>query len=102
MYDTVFITGRAKLAEGLTAQIVYGIITVGLMIDKKTGEIMDAEFTLSTEAAKKFLRQVVLGYSLNDGLEPLLNIIDQRYYGDANKAIKAALKDIYKHYLNNL
>jgi len=91
-------TGRARLGEGLTAEKLFGVLTVGLEVDMETGCILDADCTLSTEIARNFFKKIVLGYSLKNGIDPLLKKFQIRYYGEVSKALGAALKNIYREY----
>ena len=96
--NTMFFAGKARPAEGVTAEKLYGMVTVGLEIDMDTGEILDADCTLSTEVAKRFFNQIIIGYNLSQGMDPLLERIKARYHGDVGKALGAALKAIYRDY----
>ena len=96
--NTVFLSGKARLSEGITAEKIYGVLTVVCEVDLETGKIIDTDCTLSTDVAKNFFKRLVNGYSLKNGIDPLLEKLKQRYYGDVDRALGAALKNIYHDY----
>ena len=93
-------TGKARLAEGVTSEKLYGILTVGLEINMDSEIIVDADCTLSTDVAKRFFKQIIVGYNVSKGLDPLMDAIKQRYHGDVAKALGAALRNGYREYEN--
>jgi hypothetical protein len=95
---TIFFAGKARPGEGLTAEKLYGVLTIGLEVDMENGNILEADCTLSTEVAKKFFSKIVKGYSLENGIEPLLRNLNERYHGDVGRALGAALKNIFREY----
>lgn len=97
-HDLVFFSAYAKLPLGITATEIYRVIGVVVVVDIETGTIMEADCTLATETARNFVRNIIAGFSMSKGIEPLLQIIDTRYQGGAKKAIITALKIIYDKY----
>ena len=96
--NTFFLAGHAKLPQGMAARNLYDSITITLELDQKYGVIIDASCTLATEHGREFIRQLLRGYSLNDGLEPLIQRVKDHYKGKAGQAILAALKDVHTRY----
>ncbi|PEC50992.1 hypothetical protein COJ46_01290 [Bacillus sp. AFS077874] len=92
------LAGHAKLPQGMAASDIYQTLTVTLETDLKYWVILDASCTLATGHAQNFLGQLLKGNSLLDGLDPILNLIEKYYYGKAQSALVAAIKDAYKHY----
>ncbi len=95
---TYFIAGHAKLPQGMAARNLYDSVTLTLEVDFKYGVIVDASCTLATDHGREFIRQLLRGYSLHDGLEDALAKIQTFYRGKANQAIQAALKDVYAQF----
>ncbi|MEC1157201.1 DUF3870 domain-containing protein [Cytobacillus horneckiae] len=93
--NTYFIAGHAKLPQGMAARSLYDSITITLELDFKYGVIVDASCTLATDHGKEYIRQLLRGYSLNDGIEDIIGKIKQHYRGKAGQAIQAAIKDVY-------
>ena len=96
--NTYFIAGHARLPQGMAARNLYDSVTLTLEVDFKYGVIVDASCTLATDHGREFIRQLLRGYSLHDGLEDALAKIQTYYRGKANQAIQAALKDVYAQF----
>lgn len=98
--NTLYISAHAKLPSDMPSGEVYKAVDIGLVINPKTGEIEDMSVTLLTNEAVSFLKQIILGYNLNeDTIEPLIEKMRRRYYGGSQKAIGVALRLIYEKYL---
>ncbi|NMD68855.1 DUF3870 domain-containing protein [Bacillus sp. DNRA2] len=96
--NTYLIAGHAKLPQGMAARNVYESITITLELDHKYGVIVDASCTLATEHAREYIRQLLRGYCLSDGIEELLKQVQKYYRGKASQAIQAAIKDVYSQF----
>lgn len=96
--NTFFIAGHAKLPQGMAARNLYDSVTVTLEVDFKYGVIVDASCTLATDHGREFIRQLLRGYSLHDGLDKILGKVQNFYRGKASQAIQAALKDVYAQF----
>ncbi|MCX7779360.1 MAG: DUF3870 domain-containing protein [Negativicutes bacterium] len=94
----VLFSGYAKLPTGITASEMYKVIGVVVLIDVDTGEIVEADCTLATHVARKHVSSALIGYSLKNGPDQILRVIDQIYQGSAKKAIITALRIIYDKY----
>ncbi|WP_059105058.1 DUF3870 domain-containing protein [Shouchella shacheensis] len=93
--NTYFIAGHAKLPQGMAARNLYDSITITLELDFTYGVIVDSSCTLATEHGRAYIRQLLRGYCLNDGVEKLIENVQTHYRGKAGQAIEAALKDVY-------
>lgn len=93
----MFITGYAKLPEGITAKELYSVIGIGLIVDRDTGEILDADCSLVTRTGKEFFREIVVGKSLWE-LDKIAAILNEQYWGHARKPIISALKMCFEKY----
>ena len=96
--NSIYISSFAKLPLEIPAAEVYKVLDVGLIINVDTEIIEGASFTLVTDEAKAFLRQMIVGYDLHNGIEPLLNKIKERFYGTSQKAVCVALNIVYEKY----
>jgi len=94
----VFITGYAKLPEGITAKELYNVIAIGVVVDRFSSKILEAEATLSTSIAKKFVSELLVGEELNciESIEDKIRIF---YHGSAKKAILSAIRICYQRYI---
>ena len=96
--NTYFIAGHAKLPQGMAARNLYDSITITVELDFKYSVIVDASCTLATEHGREFIRQLLRGYCLNDGIDELIERVQLYYRGKAGQAIQAGLKDVYGQY----
>ncbi|PTQ56037.1 MAG: hypothetical protein BSOLF_0998 [Candidatus Carbobacillus altaicus] len=96
---TVFLAGHAKLPQGMAAQNMYEMLTITVEIDRTYGVIIETSCTLATEHARRYVSELLKGYSLRDGVEPLLEHIEKQYLGKAQQALKAAVKDLFQQYV---
>ena len=100
-FTTVFFTGYAKLPEGITASEMFGVVGIGLEVDRSTGVVVAADCTLATEVGRRFFRRLVEGRRLGDDFPAIVEEVELRYFGSAQKALVTALRiarDKYKVY----
>lgn len=96
--NTVFIAGHARLPSGMAAQSIYETLTITAEVDIKYGVIVTAGCTLATDHGKDFVKQLLRGHSLQDGIDKPVEMIKAHYLGKAGNALASALKDLYKQY----
>jgi hypothetical protein len=89
--NCVFVTGYAKLPQGITASELYTVICIGLVVDTKTGVIKDAECSLVTNLAKKVFHELVVDRDLRE-IEKIEADFVKCYYGSAKKALISAMR----------
>jgi hypothetical protein len=89
--NKVFVTGYAKLPQGITASELYTVICIGLLVDRNTGIIEDAECSLVTSLAKRIFKELVVGHDLKDIVEIESGFIEH-YFGSAKKALISAMR----------
>jgi acyl-ACP thioesterase len=99
--NIIFVTGYAKLPQGITATELYTVIAVGMLIDRDTGIIEDVDCSLVTSVARTFVKDLVVGKNILD-LEALDKTFTSRYHGSARKALLSAFKIINEKYANIL
>ena len=90
--NTVFMTGYAKLPEGITATEIFRVIGIGLEVDREAGEILVADCTLAMEVGREFFRKIVEGRRLLEDFHLIVNEVEDRYQGNAQKALVTALR----------
>lgn len=97
MENEVFVTGYAKLPQGITASELYTIICIGLLVDRHTGMINDAECSLVTDLAKRVFHDIVINKNIND-FEQIEQQFTDCYYGSAKKALISAMKTCHEKF----
>ncbi|MBE1554021.1 DUF3870 domain-containing protein [Sporosarcina limicola] len=95
---TIFLAGHARLPQGMAAKSVFNTLSITAVVDTKYGVIIDASCTLVTDHGREFIKQVLTGYSLKDGIDEPTAAIKKYYQGKATNALVAALKDLSLHY----
>ncbi|MCL8209207.1 MAG: DUF3870 domain-containing protein [Actinomycetia bacterium] len=87
------IIGHAKPPKGMSAADVYSTLSLAMIVEARYGVVLEASGSLVTESARDFIRELLVGESLADDPEPVLNAIRRRYFGAASAALQAAWKD---------
>lgn len=97
--QTVYFSAYAKLPEEMPSAYCYKGIDIGLVIDTQTGKVVDASFTLITEEARTFLKEIILDHDLHkEGIDPIIESIKCRFFGSSQKAICVALRGVFEKY----
>lgn len=97
--STYYISAYAKLSAEMPSGGVYKGLDMGFVIDMETGIVVDTSITLLTEETRKFIKDLIVGFDLNNGVDKLINIFKKRYHGTSQKAICVVIKQIYEKYL---
>ncbi len=97
MKNKIFVSGYARLPHGITASELYTVMCVGLLINKETHVIEEAECSLVTNLAKSFFEQVVVGKNIND-IDIIIEDLKKSYYGSAKKSLISCLKLCHEKY----
>ena len=95
---SIIVSGFAQLPKGSTAYEAFKVVGVVLVIDPDTTQIIDADFTFVTTLSAKFLASIIVGYYLNQGIEPLLARIRERCFLSSQASIIQAVRACYIHY----
>ena len=98
MKQSLFIAGYARLPQGMAAKHIFESMTITAEIEPKYGVILAADCTLITELGKNFMRDLLRGHSLNDGIEEIIHQVQICYKGKAISALIAALRDLDHQY----
>ncbi len=100
MHDSnaILLSGYAKLPTNITAEAVYNTLVVAVLIDKRSGVIIEAEASMVTELSKHFVAELLKGYNLSDGPDGLIALFEDSYLGNAKKALETAIRTIFVKY----
>lgn len=96
--DLVLFSGYARLPSNTTAQKFYEELAMVAVIDMNTGVIHNVECTMVTGLAKEFVRDLIVGYDMNQGVDELLKTLEYKYQGHLKKALASAVKTIGNQY----
>ncbi|CAM3469728.1 hypothetical protein GCM10009865_13600 [Aeromicrobium ponti] len=100
--ESVVVTGYAKAPQGTAMHEVYKHAGIVLEINFTSHEIIRADFTFITDLTKEFFERILIGYSLKDGVEPLLEMIKRHYFAPSQQAIIVALQAAIQRYWDNI
>ncbi|GMA58236.1 uncharacterized protein DUF3870 [Alicyclobacillus sacchari] len=98
LVNTAFLAGHGKLPVGSAAKTAFDTLAVVVEIETRRGVILSAECTLATQLGRDFVCSLLRGWSLEDGIEPMIQQVKLHYHGAAKAAIIAALKDLEAEY----
>lgn len=96
--DLCLFSGYARLPSNTTAQKIYEELVLVMVIDMNTGVVHNAECTMVTGLAKEFVSNLIIGYDMNQGIEPLIRTFERRYQGHLKKALASSIKMIGTQY----
>lgn len=103
--DIVLFSGYGQLPSGTVAGDVFKVMALVVLLDIRTGEIVEANCTLSTRLAERFVESMVIGRNIHTDYKELVECINNKYQGSAKKSIITALRTIslkYKAYKQNV
>jgi len=89
---TVYIIGDSKTALNNPIMQKYNTFFIGLVIDKETDEIVDAECSSTINLTSVFVKSLFKGKSILQ-VDSVLAEIEQRYFGSSQKALMVAFKN---------
>jgi len=95
-------SGYARLPSNTTAQKIYEELALVLVIDLDTGVVRNAECTMVTGLAKEFVNNLIIGYDMNQGIDPLIRRFERQYQGHLKKALTSSLKMIGAQYADHV
>jgi len=94
---TVLVTGYAKAPQGTAMQQLYSFIGVILEVDPRTDSVVDAEFTLVTNVARRFFENLIVGSDLKD-INRIVEEIRERYLAPSREAMINAIQKAVQRY----
>lgn len=96
--DLVLFSGYARMPSNTTAQKIYEELALVAVIDMSTGVVHNVECTMVTGLAKEFVSNLIVGYDMNQGIDPLVARLERQYQGHLKKALVSAIKMIGSEY----
>jgi hypothetical protein len=94
----VYFISYSKLPSNISAAVYEGYLGVGFVINFHTDIIEDISCTLLTKVARNFLKSIIIGYNIKDGIEPLLERIRMRFFGHSQKSVCVIIKENFNLY----
>jgi hypothetical protein len=98
-FKTVYFCGYAKLPTNMSANNVFGQITLGLLIDMETGIIVDLSCTLLSPLAIQMVQSYMVNRHIINDFDNMVSEISYRHQGNAQRPLIKALSDIRRRYV---
>ncbi|TDF89748.1 DUF3870 domain-containing protein [Paenibacillus piri] len=92
-------TGIARVPKGIPFSDQYETLSIVVIVDKKYGVILKAECPLLTKTARDFIENLLVGHSLRDGIDEVVQFIREDYIGPIHNAIIGGLKDLHRRFV---
>ena len=97
--ETIFVTGVAKPPKDDPIASVYQVFFLSLIINKESDIIVDVTCNTAREMTKDFIRSLLVGRNLVEGMDDIVQEISIRFFGLAQKALIVAFKDACNRYM---
>ena len=98
LVSRILLSARAKLPQDTAVHASYDLLAVIVVVETNHGVILEVDATSISAPARDFVKDALVGVSLDDSLEPVLGYLNESYRGNAKKTIIAAITDIYKQW----
>ena len=101
MYDetTILVVGQAKPSKEDAIYNLHGEFYISLVLNRKTGEILDMDCNTILEVTKNFVASMLIGKSLKDDVPIMEKEIKERYFALTQKPLIACIKDAHNRYM---
>ena len=97
--DSVFVTGVARVSKEDAINAMYGTFTLSLVVDVKTGTIINCSANMIMSDTIDFLRQIIEGKNLVTDTDLITDLLKKHFLALSQKAVVAALKDAQNRFL---
>lgn len=91
--STIYLVGHAKVADDNPIRQNCDILFLPFVVDVKTHCIVDVSCNAVLDITRDFIRSLLVGCDLLDGVDAIAEKTRQRYFGSSQKAIIAAVRD---------
>jgi hypothetical protein len=91
--ETIVVSGIARLPKEIIGEGRGGCLSIELEVTKDSSEIVDFSCTVLSRLGEKILRNALLGYEAEEGIENAVNQVEKRFFSVIKKATIAALGD---------
>lgn len=95
--DTIYIIGDAKAPTNNPITQKYNAFFIGLVIERTSGKIVDADCSSTIDITSQFVRSLFLN-DLIKNEKSIIEKIETRYFGSSQKGLTVAYKNALKKY----
>lgn len=96
--NAVYVAGIAKPGKGDSIGAMYQNLSLGLVVDRATGQILDLGCSMVMEETVYFVRQLLVGKNLMEDTKEMVELLRTRFFALSQKALITALYDAQNHY----
>ncbi|MBF8984270.1 DUF3870 domain-containing protein [Lutibacter sp. B2] len=97
--STVYMIGTSRINSNDPITATFDFLFVGIIVDKDTDIIVDFTCNMVKEVTSNFIKSLLVEYNFIDEIDEIINEIKTRFYGMAQKAVIAAVKDARNKYM---
>jgi len=94
--QSVYFVGYARLSESTPVKKQIDRVAVGIEVDMLTGVILNSSVTIPTRLGQKVIRSCIVGHNTKDDFDTIVNNIERRFQGEAQRPIIMALKNAFE------
>lgn len=92
------VVGSAQTARNTNLNDVYGVVSVQLCVRKDTKIVTKAHLNVISPLTASFFEEMVVGYCMDDPIEPLLNSIKENMLTPSTGSTIQALRSAWCRY----
>jgi len=92
---TLIVGGQARLPKDITEAEVFQVMAE---VEAGTGKVLEIEIAPGSPLILEMLKNLLVGVSLKNEMQELLQEIDRRLFHRAKKAVAVAVKDMAREY----
>ncbi len=93
--STIYLVGHAKVSDDNPIKQNCDIIFFPFVVDAMSHRIVDVSCNAVLDITRDFVRALLVGCDLLDGVDEIAARVRRRYFGSSQKAIIAAVKDAH-------
>ncbi len=96
--DTIIVTGIARLPDNMANNRFNNVVTLEAEVDPVNSKVVDFSCSFPSNLLNKILCNAVLNETVEKGIRQAIAQIEDRFFSMMQRAIIAALEDIYKNW----
>ena len=96
--QAIVVSGTARLPKEVIEEGRMSRLTIELELRTNDSEITDFSCTMISRLGEKILREALLGYEIEKGIQNAINEIERGFFSVTRKATIAALEDVRLSY----
>ncbi len=90
--EKVYLTGHGRTHSNSLITKLFSLLCVGMLVNKKTGEIIEVDATVQMDLTRKIFSEIFCGENIQDE-DNIIERITSSYHGSSQKSIIVAYKE---------